>query len=240
MPVIDPDVPASKPTPFGPDLWLADGPVVTAALGFRYPTRMALIRLPDASLLVWSPVALSAPVMAWIEQTGPVAHITAPNHLHHLFLGDWQAAFPSARIHAAPGLRAKRPDIRFDADLADGLADAWGGAVSCVLFGGNAITTEAVLFHRPSATVIFTDLLQQVPAHLKTGWRAWVARADRMTGAAPQVPLKFRLATTDRDMARASLATIQAWPAERLVFAHGPPVGTGVRDVMRTAFAWLA
>jgi len=25
-------------TPFGPDLWLADGPTVTAALGFAYPT----------------------------------------------------------------------------------------------------------------------------------------------------------------------------------------------------------
>lgn len=235
----DPDVTASTPTPLGPDIWLADGPVVTAALGFRYPTRMALIRLPDASLLVWSPVALSKQVAAWIEQTGPVAHIVAPNHLHHLFLGDWQSAYPSAQIHAAPGLRQKRPDIRFDSDLADGLPDAWGGAVDCVLFEGNAIATEAVLFHRPSATVIFTDLLQQVPAHLNTGWRAWIARADRMTGAAPQVPLKFQVATTDRTAARRSLAGIQAWPAERLVFAHGPPSVTGARDILRSAFAWL-
>lgn len=237
--MIDPDPPASMPTPFGKDLWLADGPVVTAALGFRYPTRMALVRLPDASLLVWSPVALSAPVMAWIEQTGPVAHIVAPNHLHHLFLGDWQSTYPSAQIHAAPGLRAKRPDIRFDSDLATGLPAAWGGAVDCVLFRGNAIATEAVLFHRPSATVIFTDLLQQVPAHLNTGWRAWIARADRMTGAVPQVPLKFQVATTDRTEARRSLAAIQAWPAEQLVFAHGPPSATGAREIVRSAFAWL-
>ena len=235
----DHDPTASMPALLGPDIWLADGPVVTAALGFRYPTRMALIRLPDASLLVWSPVALSAQVAAWIGQTGPVTHIVAPNHLHHLFLAEWQDAYPSARIHAAPGLRAKRPDIRFAADLADGLPDAWGGAVACVLFQGNAITTEAVLFHRPSATVIFTDLLQQVPAHLNTGWRAWIARADRMTGAAPQVPLKFRLATTDRTRARRSLAEIGTWPAERLVIAHGPVALTDARGIVGSAFSWL-
>lgn len=226
--------------PFGPDLWLVDGPIVSAALGFRYPTRMALIRLPDASLLVWSPVALSARLIAWIERSGPVAHVVAPNHLHHLFLRDWQDAYPAAKLYAAPQLRAKRPDIRFDADLADGLPQAWGETVACVLFAGNAIMTEAVLFHRPSATVIFTDLLQQVPADLNTGWRGWIARADRMTGTVPQVPHKFRLATTDRDMARASLAAIQSWPAERLVFAHGPPVDAGARDRVRSAFAWLA
>lgn len=30
--------------PFGEELWLADG-LTTAVLGFRYPTRMAVVRL---------------------------------------------------------------------------------------------------------------------------------------------------------------------------------------------------
>lgn len=34
--------------PFGPDIRIAEGPVVSATLGFRYPTRMAAIRLPNA------------------------------------------------------------------------------------------------------------------------------------------------------------------------------------------------
>ncbi|MGX1198497.1 hypothetical protein [Parvibaculum sp. MBR-TMA-1.3b-4.2] len=29
--------------PFGPDIWIAEGPVVSAYLGFRYPTRMAFL-----------------------------------------------------------------------------------------------------------------------------------------------------------------------------------------------------
>ena len=51
---------------FGPEIWLADGPIVVAAMGFRYPTRMAVVRLPDG-LFVWSPVALSEGLRAEVE-----------------------------------------------------------------------------------------------------------------------------------------------------------------------------
>ena len=40
---------------------------------------------------------------------------------------------------------------------------------------GNAITTEVVFFHARSGTVLFTDLVQQLPAHWFSGWRALVA-----------------------------------------------------------------
>ena len=44
---------------FGPDIWIADGPVVSAIAGFQYPTRMAVIRLKDGTLVIWSPVTPS-------------------------------------------------------------------------------------------------------------------------------------------------------------------------------------
>ena len=37
---------------FGHEIWIADGPVVTAAAGFHYPTRMAIIRLSDGGLFI--------------------------------------------------------------------------------------------------------------------------------------------------------------------------------------------
>jgi hypothetical protein len=78
---------------FGDDIWLADGPETVVA-GFRYPTRMAVIRLPGRSLFIWSPVALSDALRAAVDALGQVDHIVAPNSLHHLFLGEWQAATP--------------------------------------------------------------------------------------------------------------------------------------------------
>jgi len=38
---------------FDHEIWTADGPEV-AVVGFQYPTRMAIIRLSDRALFIWS------------------------------------------------------------------------------------------------------------------------------------------------------------------------------------------
>ncbi len=226
-------------TEFGPGIWLAEGPPVVAMAGFHYPTRMAVMRLHGTGLAVWSPIALTPGLRQVIETLGTVTHIIAPNSLHHLHVADWQQAFPQAQCHAAPGLPEKRPDLRFDHVLGDGSHPDWAGALDHVLFRGNAITTEAVFFHHPSGTVLFTDLLQQLPKGWFRGWRAVVARMDLMTGPEPAVPRKFRLAFTDRPAARVALARVRDWPAERVLMAHGAPVTKDARAFLTRAFAWL-
>lgn len=113
------------------------------------------------------------------------------------------------------------------------------GKIDLVLVRGNLITTEAVFFHVTSGTVLFTDLIQQIPANLLSGWRAVVAKLDLMVGPEPSVPRKFRFAFTDRRAARASLERILGWPAEKVLMAHGAPVETNGRDYLRRAFGWL-
>jgi hypothetical protein len=223
---------------FGPGLWLSDGPSVSVA-GFHYPTRMALVRLADGSLFIWSPIRLNDALKAAIEGLGPVSQIVAPNGLHHLSLPEWVAAFPRARVHAAPRLRKKRHDIAFHADLGDLADPAWAGLLDQVVVCGNLITDEVVFFHRPSRTALFTDLLQQFPDGWFKGWRALVARADLMVGREPAVPRKFRLAFFRRSAARASLATIRAWPVERVVMAHGQPVERDGAAFLARAFGFL-
>jgi hypothetical protein len=66
---------------FGPEIWMADGPVVSF-YGFPYPTRMAVVRLSDGGLFVWSPVALSAALQPEIDALGPVRCLVSPNLLH--------------------------------------------------------------------------------------------------------------------------------------------------------------
>lgn len=224
---------------FGNNIWLSDGSCVRAALGFHYPTRMAIIRLPSGDLFVWSPVQLRPGLELALSQIGPVRHIVAPNSLHDSFLSAWQTAYPEAAIHAAPDLAQARPDIRFRTDLTDTPDPAWEGAIDQVVVPGNAISTEVVFFHRDSGTVLFADLLQQLPRDWFRGWRRIVARLDLMTEAEPSMPRKFRLAFRDRKAARAAIARIKAWPAECVVIAHGQPVRADARGVLRRAFRWL-
>lgn len=224
---------------FGDGIWTADGPVVGGAAGFRFPTRMAILKGPDGGLMLWSPVALTASLKAGIEDLGEVRALVAPNTLHHVFLGAWQAACPGAVTLAVPGLRDKRPDLRIDADLVGGPVKGWRDAVDLVIVTGNRLVTEAVLYHRASRTVLFVDLLQNFPAGWFTGWRGLVARLDLMVGDEPRVPRKFRVAMRDRAAARSALERIRAWPAERVLMAHGDPIRENGRTRIEKAFAWL-
>ena len=200
---------------------------------------MAIIRLSDGDLFIWSPIALTDAFRAEVDALGRVRHIVSPNSLHHLFLPEWKSAYPGARLYAPPGLREKRKDIVFDADLGNAPDTDWVKEIDQVLVQGNLITTEVVFFHVKSGTVLFTDLIQQLPAGLFFGWRALVAKLDLMTGPEPSVPRKFRLAFINRRAARDSLRRIFAWPAQKVLMAHGTPVEKDAQAFLRRAFGWL-
>lgn len=224
--------------PFGPEIWLADGPEADV-VGFRYPTRMAVIRLETGGLLIWSPVAISEALRREVDELGVVRALIAPNSLHHLFLEAWRRAYPDARLFAAPGLSGRRADLVIDAELGDEPPIEWASSLDQVAVRGNRITTEVVFFHRRSGTVLFTDLIQQFPPGWFRGWRALIARLDLMTEPEPTVPRKFRAAFTDRRAARAALQRILEWPADRVVMAHGVPVERAGRAFIARAFRWL-
>ena len=224
--------------PFGANLWLVDGGEIRAAAGFHYPTRMAVVGLADGGLWLWSPVRLTPAILEALETLGPVHHIVAPNKLHHMALADWMHFCPDAHSHAGPGLRAKRADIAFASDLGAEPSPDWTGQIDQVIFP-NAIADEVVFFHRESGTVLFTDLLQQMPRGWYHGWRRMVASLDLMTGKEPQVPRKFRMATRDKPAARAALATVRAWQPKQVAMAHGSPVTENPDAFLTRAFAWL-
>lgn len=227
-------------TSFGWNLWLFDGPSVTGAAGFRFPTRMAVIRLPGAGgLWVWSPVALTEDVRRAVDALGPVRHLVAPNSLHQTFLGEWAASYPDARVHAAPGLTPQVAATAIHSTLGDEPDPAWAGVLDQVIVRGNRITTEVVFYHRGSATVLVTDLVQHIPPDWYRGWRAVIARLDLMTAPTPSVPRKFRMATTDRATAREAVRRIINWPTDSLVMAHGAPILSGGKEALSQAFKWL-
>ncbi len=224
--------------PLGASTWISDGGTVSVA-GFHYPTRMAVIRLKSGDLFIWSPVALSDPLRTEVDGLGTVRFLVAPNSLHHLSLPEWKAAYPDALLYAAPGLRERRRDIVFDADLGDQPDAAWASEIDQVAVRGNIITTEVVFLHRQSGVVLFTDLLQQFPPGWFRGWRGIVAKLDGLVSREPQTPQKFRVAFTDRAAARAAVSRILDWPAETVVMAHGEPVVGNGQAWLARSFRWL-
>jgi len=223
---------------FGSEIWVADGPV-TSFHGFAYPTRMAVMRLSDGSLFVWSPVALSDTLRASVNALGPVRCIVSPNALHHLFLGEWKSAYTAARLYATPRLRRKRQDLRFDGELSDAPEPVWAADIEQVVMRGSFALTEVVFFHRGSHTALFADLIQNFPPNWFKGWRGFLARHGGIVAPNPGIPGDWRASFLNRRAARAALDKILVWPIERVLIAHGDlPTEDGPAFVRR-AFTWL-
>jgi hypothetical protein len=223
---------------FGPEIWIADGPV-TSFHGFAYPTRMAVIRLSDGSLFIWSPIALSDSLSASLYALGPVRHLVSPNALHHLSLGAWKSTYPAARLYASPRLRRKRRDLHFDAELHDAPEPEWAADITQVVFRGSFALTEVVFFHQGSRTALFADLIQNFPPDWFKGWRGFLARYGGIVAPNPGTPRDWRASFLNRRAARVSLDKVLAWPIERVLIAHGDlPTGDGAAFIRR-ALPWL-
>src|SRR5437899_2944824 len=199
----------------------------------RLTATMTVLRLGDGSLLLHSPIAMTNERRASIEALGPVAHLYAPNLYHHLRIGEWAAAFPSARLHAPASLAEKRPDLRIDRAHGATSEPAFAGILDELRIGGFRLQ-ECVLVYRPARTLVVADLVHNIgrPLHL------WTKLYSRMMGFYGRVALSRMIrwaAFTDRAAARRSLGELLALPFERLIVGHGTPLAAGGREAIAAA-----
>jgi hypothetical protein len=226
----------------GPELWVADGGIVSF-FGYDYPTRMAVVRLADGELWLWSPIALGPEIEAEVRALGPVRHLVSPNKLHHLFLAAWRDRFPDAKLWGTASTIARFPALEFSGALTDKSPPDWAGQIEQYHFANSPFLDEIIFLHRQSATAIIADLSQPFSeAFLKEHWPAWlrwIARRARMTEQWGFPPVEIRFSFRHRAAARAKVrALIDAAP-ERVVVAHGEIVRSDGAAYLRRAFSWL-
>ncbi len=217
-------------------IWVAEQPL--RFLGIEVGARMTLIRLADGRLLVHSPIRPAPERLAAVRALGEVAALVAPNRFHHLFVADWLAACPGARLFLAPGLDAKRGDLAANAGiLSDEPDPLWQGQLEQVVVRGLPMVNEVVFFHRASATLVATDLAFHLGAEAPSATRLFIRLTGRFGELAPT--LVERLLTRDRAAFRASLERILAWPFERVIVAHGTILERDGRRALARGYDWL-
>ncbi len=225
-------------TPFGQDLYVADGPNVSF-FGFPYPTRMAVARLSSGKAWVWSPVELTEGLVRAVEAIGPVAYIVSPNKLHHLALPAWVRRWPEAKLYAPPGLAKKLKTLRCDGELGDEPEQPWAKDIDQVVFRGSIAMEEVAFFHRASRTAIFGDLIQRFPDTNATGWKGMLMRLDGVVGPHGSTPREWRMSFLSRGAARNARRKVLDWKPERLLIAHGECVRDGATQVVDEALSWI-
>jgi hypothetical protein len=221
--------------PLAPDLWVVDRPLPLRGVG-DIGCRMTVVRVSGVDLVLHSPVPLDADLQAELESVGEVSWLVGPSKVHHLFLRDYQDAYPDAALCGAPGLAQKRGDLLFQFEL-DGTPAGWPEELPFLVMDGAPWTNEVVFLHRPSRTLILTDLAFNVPERPPSA-RIFLW----LTGAAGRFgPTRLmRLGLRDRLAARVTIRQILEWDFDRIVVSHGNVVESGGRELFRNAFDFLS
>ena len=100
--------------------------------------------------------------------------------------------------------------------------------------------TEVEFFHRPSRTLVLTDLIENFEAaRLGPGARllAWFGGVLDPDGAMPR-DMRFTFSRNKAEV-RAAVETMIGWQPERIVLAHGRWYDKDAVAELRRAFRWL-
>lgn len=234
--------PLDLPKPIGENVWIVDAQPIPAS-GLPLPIRMAVVRLANGDLVLYSPTPWSPDLAARIDGLGRIKHLVAPNIGHWMFLKEWQERYPRAVTWAAPGLRqrgqVRKARVRIDHDLADQAPAAWASEIEQVAVPGAGFV-EFAFFHRASRTLLLTDLLLSVDQEALPPVKAQAAGALGVTQARGGTPAYLRLALSMRKRrAREAALKLIALEPERVVFAHGRWFETDGAARLRRALRWL-
>jgi hypothetical protein len=206
--------------------------------GMDFYSRMTIIRLSDNSLMLHSPCNIDTQVRQAIDQIGSVAHIVAPGNFHHLHVASAQKCFPEAQTHICPGVERKQPELKFDWILGDRAPEAWTDVIEQVLVRGNRLIWEVAFFHKPSGTLVLTDLVENVGSRTEgvgLGLKFWFKFVFRMWNKAKPAP-EYQMGWNDKRAAAQSLERILEWDFERVVLSHGDLIESDARAIVRDAW----
>lgn len=219
-------------TPIAPDVWHVPVQPLKYFGGFRIPLASTVLRLPSGKVLIYAPGNFDDEQLAAIDALGDVAYIVAPNLFHHLYVAKAVARWPNAKVLGAPGLAAKRKDVTFHGELPAALDDH----LDIEVIGGQEKLNEAVLFHRPTGTLLCADFLFNVtqPANRRSAFALKMAGV----GGGKLAVSKMLWSPSKKEAApmRASIDKVMTWPIQHVAPSHGEAIDTN-REHIAPLFA---
>jgi len=218
------------------DLWSTEYTLAWQGGLVPIPVRMTVIRLGDGRLVLHSPAPPAPALQSELAALGRVGFVVVP-WAHGRYAEDAARAWPDAELLAAPSAPPRRKSLAFQGSLADAPPAAWAGCLETHLVRGFRLN-EVVLFHRPSGTLVLTDLCFNVQRSDRPVARLFF-RANGMWQHFGPSRLIRRLAVSSRAEMRRSLEAILKWDFERILPGHGEVVERGGPAALRAAWPEL-
>jgi hypothetical protein len=219
----------------GEEIWCIDGEH-RGGPGIVFPLRTTVVRLPGNQLWVHSPQAWRDELADELAGLGEVRTLIAPNGFHHMSIAAWAERYPEARVFASSVAAAKHPELTVAGVPTEG---DWNGIESAVIEGSPKLE-EYVFLHRPSASLLITDLMFNMHSGNVTGWLSpWVFGMFGGYGRPAQSKL-IGMLTKSKAEARTSAEKVAEWPFRRIVVAHGDIIEDDARNCFANAMCRMA
>ena len=189
-----------------------------------------------------------------------VAYIAALDFEHHIFLGQWHEAFPTAKVIGMEGLAEKRTAQKNEeVPFAHVFTQANKGSMRIdedfdrdfeYEYCGSHLNKELVFNYRPDRTMIEADLIWNLPGqeqYSKSSENATDGILTKLfqplvsTVGSPVWQKRFLWyagTKADRPGFEASVLRMQAWDFDRIIPCHGDVIETGGKATFNKVMQW--
>ncbi|KAJ6491358.1 hypothetical protein C8R47DRAFT_1122400 [Mycena vitilis] len=201
--------------------------------------RSTAIKLKDGGVWVLASTALNPETKAKIDELGPVQYIISADAVHHLFLGEFKKAYPTAKV-IAPAAAVARADksLSFDGVWGKDAPDTKYGYepdVQACYFSGFK-NKDVAFFHPDSKTMITADLLFNLPCTEQYSKTTSSGAVPLIGGFGPSSWLHQKFAASmgeDKEAMKRDVKTVADWDFTRIIPCHGDVIETTGKQ------AWL-
>ncbi len=201
-------------------------------LGEYLGRNVAVIRLNSSELVIHSTGPFSAEDVAAISAVGTPAFLVEAITLHDTFAEQGRAAFPHIPYFAPEGFSET---VGFPTESLSQPPAAWQGELDVLELAGKSSAPEFVFLHRPSRTLIVTDLAFNVEDDAPLGVRL-MSLLQVGIQHSPGMPRPEKFMIGDKDAFKQSLDTLMNWDFDRVIVGHGEPIETGGKARMAEEF----
>lgn len=194
------------------------------------PVRSTFVKIGDHGILI-SPG--SRVTEQQLSKLPKVTDIIAPNLFHIAGVPKAKEYFPEAKVWGPKGAQEKYPNVKWDSIL-DESSWPYGEELQMLSFAGMNSVFESVFFHKPSKTLIATDMAFNLTK--AKGLGAFIILKLFGTYRKFAVSKFFLRAVSDKTAFAATLRKILQWDFETLSVSHGELIVDQAKDKMRSAF----
>jgi hypothetical protein len=233
------------------------------------------VRLQSGALAVFSPVALTDDVKRKVSEMGEVKYIAAldaevrptfqlyPTHLtmlqHHIFLGPWHQAYPSAQVMGPETLPEKRTQQKNEA-VPFSFLFTKSTPVATISpefdaefdweYVPSHLNKEIVFHHKPTKSLITADMMFNLPAteqFSKAGVNAQGGILTKIFGTMQSTAgaatwqkrtIWYGTSRGDRPAFNQSVSRINKWGFERIIPCHGDVIEGNGKAIWEKVFGW--